>query len=770
MRGAFFVTDVACQNYPVQYHFSSEIRSGRFPVWTPQLFCGFPLYAEGQGGLFYPPNLLFHIRPASIGLNLYVILHFFLAGAFLYWFARTIGLSSWGALLAGLAYSFSALIDRHHGILNHFGSLVWLPVPLAILNCWIKSRKNVWPLLGGLALGFQWLAGHPQYSWMTHLALGLLLACHCFGPSLPGARDKLKALGVVAVMVVVGLGLSMVQLLPMLELARFSGRAGGAAYEEILSSGIPTLAYAGLLSPRFFGMDGNGTGLGDLDEVATLYVGVATLVLIPFAFRQGHRTVSVILGLFAALAVLLCLENAAWISQIIAAFPPASLFRYRSRYMVYFVLAAVLLAGRGLDALLGEKRERADSGFLGFQSTCWVVGLLLAGVVATWSVHRVREGWFEKTQHGPTVADQALVGKKLEVLREARSEDLWRSIALWSIAVAVTGLYLTRFLRPGQFAVVVIAHLSVNGLFFGAESPPLIDRRFYAEQPETLKLVRGQDQPFRVYALWEYPINPYDGDGIRTLTTDPRESYPYYASLLATDMSLLYGVDNADGFPHSLRLSRFLKLRRQVNASGDVRLLSVMNVKYVFSILPINVSGLTPIYEGKVRAYLNERCLPRAFVVHSALRASDEAGALAMMLDRSWDPAKTAIIEREEGDLGRLGGRGDAGQGSAHIEVYEPTHVEIEVKTPQAGLLVLSDANYPGWEARVDGRKARIYQTDYLFRGVMVERGTHRVSFDYRPVAFRRGLLISSATALLLLVVGFSTVFRRGRHRRRRTA
>ena len=38
-----------------------ELRQGRLPLWTPGVYMGYPLQAEGQAGVFSPVNLLLFV-------------------------------------------------------------------------------------------------------------------------------------------------------------------------------------------------------------------------------------------------------------------------------------------------------------------------------------------------------------------------------------------------------------------------------------------------------------------------------------------------------------------------------------------------------------------------------------------------------------------------------------------------------------------------------------------------------------------------------------
>ncbi len=49
------------------------------------------------------------------------------------------------------------------------------------------------------------------------------------------------------------------------------------------------------------------------------------------------------------------------------------------------------------------------------------------------------------------------------------------------------------------------------------------------------------------------------------------------------------------------------------------------------------------------------------------------------------------------------------------------------------GLVVLSDTYFPGWTATVDGKPVGILEVYGALRGVVVEKGEHRIEMVYRP-------------------------------------
>ncbi len=65
-------------------------------------------------------------------------------------------------------------------------------------------------------------------------------------------------------------------------------------------------------------------------------------------------------------------------------------------------------------------------------------------------------------------------------------------------------------------------------------------------------------------------------------------------------------------------------------------------------------------------------------------------------------------------------------------------------------LLVFTDAAFPGWIARVDGKEQRVLTVDGLFRGVPIPRGDHSIEFEYAPGSVRIGGWIALAALVAM--------------------
>ncbi|HET7719047.1 MAG TPA: YfhO family protein, partial [Acidimicrobiales bacterium] len=84
----------------------------------------------------------------------------------------------------------------------------------------------------------------------------------------------------------------------------------------------------------------------------------------------------------------------------------------------------------------------------------------------------------------------------------------------------------------------------------------------------------------------------------------------------------------------------------------------------------------------------------------------------------------------------------------------KPGRWRIQVEGSAPALVVVAETWFPGWEAKVDGRKAPLVEADGAFLGVPVDAGSHVVTLEFhRPAAAALGRLVSFATLLSVAVL-----------------
>ena len=60
----------------------------------------------------------------------------------------------------------------------------------------------------------------------------------------------------------------------------------------------------------------------------------------------------------------------------------------------------------------------------------------------------------------------------------------------------------------------------------------------------------------------------------------------------------------------------------------------------------------------------------------------------------------------------------------------------------------------PGWEVNVDGKPSKIYQADFINRAAYIPKGQHTVEFIYKPESFRKGMQITLASIIVMVLAG----------------
>jgi len=161
-------------------------------------------------------------------------------------------------------------------------------------------------------------------------------------------------------------------------------------------------------------------------------------------------------------------------------------------------------------------------------------------------------------------------------------------------------------------------------------------------------------------------------------------------------------------------------------------------------------NDLELVHSGDVKLYRYRATLPRAFVVHQVRAVADDAAALAALRDPAFRPGEEAVVDTAASpDLCPLASEA-AGGDSVTLESYAPERVLLRAALASPGLLVLTDAAYPGWRVFVDGVEQPLVRADFLFRGVYLCAGEHQVEFVYRSSWLVRGAVVSIATLALV--------------------
>ena len=84
---------------------------------------------------------------------------------------------------------------------------------------------------------------------------------------------------------------------------------------------------------------------------------------------------------------------------------------------------------------------------------------------------------------------------------------------------------------------------------------------------------------------------------------------------------------------------------------------------------------------------------------------------------------------------------------------------KFEVNAARPAWLFIADANYPGWQARVDGQSTPVYYAQVLGKAILVPSGKHQITVEYKPLSFAIGFCLLILTLFVLLIMGIRCIY-----------
>jgi uncharacterized membrane protein YfhO len=159
---------------------------------------------------------------------------------------------------------------------------------------------------------------------------------------------------------------------------------------------------------------------------------------------------------------------------------------------------------------------------------------------------------------------------------------------------------------------------------------------------------------------------------------------------------------------------------------------------------------------GYVAIFENKHALPRAFTVPaSGIEVVDDpAAGLERIRNASFDPERSVVLT-EVPAWQTLRTDPDTRPFSSKIEMtdFQINHLSFRVTTSSDAALVLSQMWFPGWKASVDGQDVPVLRADAALTGILLPAGSHDVHFEFRPMSFTIGAVITILTVLVVIAL-----------------
>ncbi len=702
--------------YPTYHFIQQSLKAGVWPLWNPYIYSGVPFAAEVQSGVFYLPHLLRFLLGGEIAyrdMEWLVMGHIWWAGVTMYALARGLRFNRYAATLAGVAFMFSDLFIIHFGNLNLIAVAAWLPLVLLGAHRYLAGGSLRWALAAGLALGVGSLAGHIQMTLYSLMASGLWAGFWLLTDYAHWRKTWLRALLAVVVPAAAGVGLMAPMLLPGLEISHFTERASWS-YAQTVGYSLSPAQLIGMIIPGFFGRS-PAMHWGLWPRVEMGYIGVFTLILALTGVLLRRDRLTWTLSGVAVTALLFSLGIYSvvhgWFTW---ALPGLDQLRAPARFIFVFDLAIALLAGRGLQAMM-EARSQEDArllqGVWRFLRTLLIITLAIGVPLVYATLLLTKNGDFD-----------------LHLRASVITIAVMHFLMLLAAGMALFFARKQRWISGKIFALLTILLVFLDLATLGAyndisEKDPTAN----FTRPAILGFLQSDDALYRIDARTDID------------------------ALWQPDAALLHNLYDVWGVANPLSLAHYQRYWNSMDSRSTDKY-ALLNVKYLLGkkdvALDWDVWELAFDGDPELNVYRNRRFQPRAHVLGKVRLAADGDAALAALHDPDFRPLTEAILESGE----VLDGPG----GEARIIGWGVNDVTIETDSAAAGVLLVAQAWYPGWRARVDGGPWRpVLRADGAFQAVRLPAGRHLVEMRFRSPRQIWGMLI----ALLTLFVAAGLLF-----------
>ena len=762
------------------------------PYWTNSAFGGMPTY---QLGANYPNDyigklddlLRFLPRPAD-----YLFLYFL----GFYGLLLVLKIDPLKAFFGALAFGFSTylivILGVGHNAKAH--AIAYMPIVIAGFILVFKRKYSIGGLLTIFAVALEINANHFQMTYYLLLLL-LVLSAYFIYPIVKKKefKDLFKIAGVFIVAVILATGMNATSILATKEYADFSMRgkseltfnADGSKNTTTASMSrdyITEYSYGvaeslNLIAPRLFGgsaTENVGTdsklyefiiNQGASEEeakqfvetaptywgnqpivAAPAYIGAIVFFLCVLGLYHDKRKIKYAFLAGAILSLLLSWgKNFSVLTDFFIDFVPFyDKFRAVSSIQVILELCIPVLAILGLQSFFKEKENQQKSLLYTAATSIGLIVLLF-----------LAKSFFAFTTENDGYYIQAY-GKEMgsafvEALKSDRKSlfmaDLLRSGFFMVVAFGALWFYIKGKLAQNT-AIIIVGVFMVGDLFF-------VDKNYVSNNSGQFKSAREINEPFQANPADEEILKDtsvfrvYELQGrLQGRTSYFHKSVGGYSAVRPRryDQLFEYQIDKKLADLGNIISPETMSLTKSIS------MLNAMNVKYL--LIETKDGQSVPI----VNPYINGN----AWFVEKVMFVSSPDQEMKAL--DNLDTKKIAVINTLVADGQDFKGSENIVKDSTatiSLNLHKPNHLKYTSNNSHNGFAVFSETYYKnGWKATIDGKEAKIYNVDYVLRGLEIPAGRHSIEFKFEPQVIQTGSTIALFSAIgVLLLLGAGVYF-----------
>lgn len=701
------------------------LTNGEFPFWNPYSFSGMPFFAHIEIAVLYPFNLLLSLFMkdnilSPLPIQISILFHILICSFGSFYLAKQLGLKNVSAVLLAIIFPYSSYFLIHLMHMANIEAVSWLPWIFAFWIKFVQGKKyrDIFAASGFMSLSI--LCGYPQVSFFNYFFIAIFALVNFIYV----IREKIFAdikyiiIGFV-IFVVLPLGVASVQLLPTNEFVTLSNRAS-FDYEFAKQGSVYLIDYLTFFMPKIFGVWNWNETSTDLKywathsegawmfSVANIYTSVLTVfLLIPaiyyFSKEKTNKKLFYFLLVMTLFSLLFALGGNFFLQKLLFDIIPFfDRFRNPGHILYIFCFSVSIIVVMMFNSFIQDKSQVKK-----ILSKKYL--LSYTGVIILF-FFLVQSGFFKS---GTVVSND-------QIYNWIKSQYV-TFLILSILTIGLFYLFITEKINLRVFSVLIILIVCIDIYYnwFEQNNGSVNPEKLYNQNSAGIKQLQDEQQKeiFRV--------NMREGSNM----------------IFQRNQGMKDRVQFVEGYG-ALHLQRYSPVNKP--DSGSTQTLDLLNVKYKINTDKVNRNH---------SLIINPGYLPRAKMFYDVKVIGDEKELVKYMESKDFNYRNTLVLEKNPGNINLpvIKDSSSIPKSSVTITRYTPHEIDIEAEASENGFLFLSEVFYPVWKAYIDGKETEIFRTDYSLRSVYLEKGKHKVEFQYEDDTFRKASYISIFSVIVLI-------------------
>jgi len=713
------------------FHFMKDtiLKYRQFPHWYPTVQGGTIFWGHPNFNVIYYTTLIALLSPnQEFAMNFSQLFNAFLAGLFMYYVMLKLKLKPKFAFVSAVGYMFSLFMNWMI-FSNYFRIPVGTWLPLVFYFTWKAIHSRDWlkySIISGIMLTTLFLSGGLNIAFFVILVFVVIVPVCLIGKNF--FKRFIKTSMVHVVILLVFFGLFSIKLFPMLEYDKYIVTKSGTTFDqgvgrplEIKLNSFEGFIYSFILPKKDSGTSQN-----------LAKVGITGLLLIMFSFYKIKKRHVLFFFILSILAILVATGSPVY--YVFWKFVPGfNKLHHVYRASLIFIFAAAALYGIGFSVIYEKIKKRFRFSKKAMKRLYLVIlSLILIDILVITVYDKYDWVDFQKMLEENNL---------MQYLKE--DKDIFRINNIKTKNHAGFG---------GQYST----YLDLEILYGGYSM-------WYPEFYVYLGLAHSY--PAKLYGMlntkYIYSNEPINVSGLRFFKKFPE------CEICAEDGNTDVGIDGPYLYLNEMYVPRAYLIDYSILVVGDEN--AVEQNAYGIMINDNFNSANTVVVigeKGKVSNY-DIDFLKRFNVVLLTQGSVDENSGF--ILKQYVDSGGILIPNIVEGvsaistdDLNNIlsSFKGDYSDiKKVNINLYSPNKRVMDLEGYK-GFLVTAEKYFlfEGWKAKLNSEKKEILRANGMNSAVYLNGEDGEITFEYKPKSFRKGLIISSLT-LILIILYFSYRF-----------